>query len=87
MNEVETKEIPFYGDTLLGVKDEDGEVWLAIRSTCIQLGFNERRARAQREKIQADKVLSKGGRNFGLLTAGGVNKKHFAYMKHMCHFG
>lgn len=35
MNEVETKEIPFYGDTLLGVKDEDGEVWLAIRSTCI----------------------------------------------------
>lgn len=71
MNEVKTKEIPFYGDTLLGVKDEDGEVWLAIRSTCIQLGFNERRARAQREKIQADKVLSKGGRNFGLLTAGG----------------
>lgn len=71
MSNLETKEIPFYDDTLLGVKDENGEVWLAVKSTCIQLGFNERRAGAQQEKIHNDKILVKGTRNFGFLTKGG----------------
>lgn len=71
MSNLETKEIPFYDDTLLGVRDENGEVWLAIKSTCMQLGFNERRAGAQQEKIHNDKILVKGTRNFGFLTKGG----------------
>lgn len=68
---METKEIQFYDGTLLGVKDEDGQVWLAIAHTCKELGFNERRVRQQGEKIRVDKVLSKGIRKFGLLTKGG----------------
>ena len=62
----------FYDDTLLGVKDETGKVWLAIAHTCKELGFNERRVRQQGEKIRTDKVLSKGVRIFGLPTNGGM---------------
>ena len=69
---METKRIGFYDDTLLGVKDETGKVWLAIAHTCKELGFNERRVRQQGEKIRADKVLSKGIRKFGLPTDGGI---------------
>lgn len=68
---METKKIPFYNDTLLGIKDEMGKVWLAIAHTCKEIGFNERRVRQQGEKIRADKVLSKGIRIFGLHTNGG----------------
>ena len=71
MSYLETKEIPFYDDTLLGIRDENGEIWLAIKSTCMQLGFNERRAGAQQEKIHNDKILVKGTRNFVFLTKGG----------------
>lgn len=38
MSNVETKEIPFYGDTLLGVRDEDGQVWLAVKRLVWILG-------------------------------------------------
>lgn len=69
---METKSINFYADTLLGIKDETGRVWLAIAHTCKELGFNERRVRQQGEKIRTDKVLSKGIRKFGLPTEGGM---------------
>ena len=68
---IETKEIPFHNDTLLGVKDENGKIWLAIAHTCKELGFNERRIRQQGEKIREDKVLSKGVGKFRLPTNGG----------------
>ena len=47
---LETKKIDFYDDTLLGIKDNTGKVWLAIAHTCKELGFNERRVRQQGEK-------------------------------------
>lgn len=74
---METKRIRFYDDTLLGVRDETGKVWLAIAHTCKELGFNERRVRQQGEKIRADKVLSKGIRKFGLPTEGGIQETFY----------
>ena len=50
--EVETKEIPFYDDTLLGVKDEDGKVWLGVRNTCVQLGLSDEQAKRQVRNIK-----------------------------------
>lgn len=50
MNEV--KEIPFNGNTLLGVKTSDGRVWLAVKKACLDIGLNENQARAERNKIQ-----------------------------------
>lgn len=49
MNEV--KEINFYDDTLLGVKDEDGQVWLAVKKACLDIGLNQNQANAERKKI------------------------------------
>lgn len=68
---METKEIKFYNDTLLGVKDERGQVWLAIAHTCKELGFDSQRIKTQGEKIREDKVLSKGVGKFRLPTKGG----------------
>lgn len=55
--EVETKEIPFYDDTLLGVKDKDGKVWLAVRNTCTQLGLTLGQADGQIKNIKSDAVF------------------------------
>lgn len=68
---VETKKISFYDDTLLGIKDENGKVWLAITHSCKQLGFDYQRTKSQGEKIREDKVLSKGVGKFRVLTNGG----------------
>lgn len=50
MNEV--KEIPFNGNTLLGVKTPDGLIWLAIKKACLDIGLNENQARTEIKKIQ-----------------------------------
>lgn len=54
---VETKEIPFYDDTLLGVKDEDGKVWLAVQHTCKCMGFTKAQADKQIKNIKNDLVF------------------------------
>lgn len=48
---MEMKEIKFYDDTLLGVKDEDGKVWLAVKKACLDIGLNQNQANAERKKI------------------------------------
>ena len=37
----EVKEIPFNGSTLLGIKDQNGQVQLAIRKTCTDIGLSD----------------------------------------------
>lgn len=70
----EVKEIPFNGDTLLGIKDEHGQVWLAIRKVCIDIGLTEHQADRQRDNIKNDLVLSKGYSNLSIPTNGGIQK-------------
>lgn len=48
----EVKEIEFYGDTLLGVRDENGQIWLAVKKACLDIGLNENQARTEIKKIQ-----------------------------------
>lgn len=57
---VETKKIPFEGSELLGIKDESGKLWLAIRNVCYDLGFSDGQTRRQVENARKDIVLSKG---------------------------
>lgn len=47
------KEIPFNENTLLGVKTEDGQVWLAVRKSCLDIGLTEAQAKAEVQKVQA----------------------------------
>lgn len=53
----EVKEIKFYNDTLLGVKDESGQVWLLVKKTCSNLGFTDSQTRTQIQKMTEDKIL------------------------------
>jgi len=65
------KFIKFGEDELLGVKDEQGKLWLGIKKSCIDIGMSERQAKYQVEKLQDDEVLSEGVRNFVLPSKGG----------------
>lgn len=49
----EVKEIPFDGSTLLGVKTEDGKVWLAVRKSCRDIGLTDAQAQAEVKKIKS----------------------------------
>ena len=53
----EIKEIPFNGSTLLGIRDENGQVWLCIRKSCLDIGLSEGQARRQVENIQEEELL------------------------------
>lgn len=55
---VETKEIKFYNDTLLGVKDENGQVWLAVKKACLDIGLSEGQADRQVKNLQSDLIFN-----------------------------
>lgn len=67
----EIKKIKFGEDELLGVKTEDGQVWLGVRKVCLDIGLNENQADRQVKNIQMDLVLSEGSSNLTILTKGG----------------
>ncbi|MGL5331195.1 MAG: hypothetical protein ACRDD7_18165, partial [Peptostreptococcaceae bacterium] len=60
MREMERKEIDFNGDKLLGVRDENNQVWLSVKSAMMGIGLSEGQARRQVENIRDDIVLSQG---------------------------
>lgn len=69
---VETKEIPFYDDTLLGVKDEDGKVWLAVRKACLDIGLSNEQAKRQIRNIRNSELFkSKWGKFAPVQNEGG----------------
>lgn len=70
--EVETKEIPFYDDTLLGVKDENGKVWLAVRKACLDIGLSNEQAKRQIRNIRNSELFkSKWGKFAPVQNEGG----------------
>ena len=56
---IKTEEIKFYDDVLLGGKDEEGNIWLAVNQTCKSLGFTEDQSKKQKRNIEQDLVLEK----------------------------
>lgn len=59
MSNLETKEIPFYDDTLLGVRDEEGVIWLAVKRVCLGIGLSNKQADKQVANVQ-NSLLFKG---------------------------
>jgi hypothetical protein len=68
--EMETKLIDFEGGQLLGVKTEDGKVYLGINKACQDIGLTIKQAEAQVLKIQDDIVLNKGMKKLSLKFEG-----------------
>lgn len=54
----EVKEIGFYGNTLLGIKDENGQVWLAVKKACLDIGLSEGQADRQIKNLQSDMIFN-----------------------------
>ncbi|MNW50702.1 hypothetical protein D3C74_281610 [compost metagenome] len=71
LNPIEQKMVPFNGSELLGVKANDGNVYVAARWICQGIGFDKNHSDAQIKKIQSDVVLNKGASNMTLPTNGG----------------
>jgi len=71
MTNNETKLIDFEGGQLLGVKDENGKVWLGVRKACMDIGLTEDQAKRQVKVVQEDIVLKQGGLYLTLPTNGG----------------
>ena len=53
-----TREIEFYNDTLLGVQTENGEVYLAVRKTVLNIGLNENQADNEVKKVKSGLLFS-----------------------------
>lgn len=70
----EVKEIPFNGNTLLGVKDENGQVWLAVKKVCIDIGLSEGQAQRQVTNLQDDVVFNGAVENLNCKYATQVRK-------------
>lgn len=67
----ELKEIEFYGNTLLGVRDERGQVWLAVKKACLDIGLSEGQARRQVENIQEEEPLKSNCCKFAIVQMEG----------------
>lgn len=55
---MERKEIKFYEDTLLGVKDDDGKVWLAVKKSCLNIGLTEAQSKAEVQKVESSMLFA-----------------------------
>ena len=56
----EVKEIPFNDSTLLGIRTEDGNIFLAVKKACLDIGLNENQATAERKKITTGLLFKDG---------------------------
>ncbi|MFI2132870.1 ORF6C domain-containing protein [Lysinibacillus fusiformis] len=69
---VEQKLVPFGEHELLAAKITDGKIYAAVKWVCEGIGLTRDQIKNERNKIQNDLVLSKGGRNLTLPTNGGI---------------
>lgn len=56
---LEKKFIDFEGGQILGVKDEDGKVWLGVKKACIDIGLSEDQAKNEIKKIQENLLFKR----------------------------
>ena len=69
---MEIKKVPFMDTELMAARDNDGNIYAGVRWMCDGIGLSKAQSKSQVEKINEDKVLSKGAGNFRLPTNGGL---------------
>lgn len=67
----EVKEIPFNGSTLLGIRDASGQVWLAVRKVCSDIGLSDGQTRRQIANLKEDLIFEKAVTNLRYTSKGG----------------
>lgn len=61
---LEQKLVDFNGAELLGVKANDGKVYVGVRWVCEGIGLSEGQVKAESKKIKEDVVLKNGGSRY-----------------------
>ena len=64
MNDLIVKNVDVLGDSILAAKDNEGDIWVGINAFCQGLDMNKKQRDWQVKKVQDDKTLSKGCREF-----------------------
>ena len=70
----EMKQVPFNGSTLLGVRDESGQVWLAVKKACLDIGLTEGQADRQIKNLRSDVVFDGNVTDLNVKFDGQVRK-------------
>lgn len=65
MNDMIVKSVDLMGDTVIAAQDKDGNIWAGVSYFCNALGMNKKQKDWQTEKVQSDKILSRGAGKFG----------------------
>lgn len=68
----EVKEIPFAEGSLLGIRTEDGKVWLGVRKACRDIGLTDAQARAEVLKIQESLLFKSNCLKFETVQKEGI---------------
>ena len=72
MSNLLSREVDFYGDTIMSAEDNStGKIYVGVKWVCEGIGLTDNQMKNERKKISKDLVLSKGGSNLTLLTNGG----------------
>lgn len=65
MSDLMVKPVDVLGDTIMAAKDGEGTIWVGVSYFCNALGMNKKQKDWQTEKVQSDKILSRGAGKFG----------------------
>lgn len=65
MDDMVVKSVDVMGDTVMAAQDKDGVIWAGVSYFCNALGMNKKQKDWQIEKVQSDKILSRGAGKFG----------------------
>ncbi|MBM7624754.1 phage antirepressor N-terminal domain-containing protein [Sporohalobacter salinus] len=68
---VKQKAVDFQGSELLGIKANDGNIYVGMRWVMRGIGFTKGKATREIQKAKKDEVVSKGVSNLKTLTSGG----------------
>ncbi|WP_425447778.1 phage antirepressor KilAC domain-containing protein [Dethiothermospora halolimnae] len=74
MKDLQVQKVNFYGGEILGVRTEEGKVYMGVRKACMDIGLTRGQMNNEVKKIQEDLVLNKGARNLRYPTKGGVQE-------------
>lgn len=74
---MEVKLVPFMGAEIAAVRDEDGQIWAAVRWMCEGIGLSKGQTNGEITKIGTDEVLSDGNTKFRIPTNSGLQEALF----------
>jgi len=64
MDDLMIKNVDVFGDSIMAVKDKDGNIWAGVSYFCRALGMDKKQKDNQVERVQQDDVLKRGAGKF-----------------------